>query len=112
MGEKTHESFAVATLENIIKNLEETYNALKYVKIDKSRYSEGTKAISIMPEVNNIEPYELAKAIREVIKTAGTHLGDKTTSFIEDFKKQLGEKYILEIEKIGVNLHFLELKFL
>ena len=112
MGEKTHESFAVATLDNMIKNLKETYNVLKYVKIDKSRYSEGTKAIGIMPEVNNIEPYELAKAIREVIKTAGIHLGDETTSFIEDFKKQLGEKYILEIEKIGVNLHFLELKFL
>jgi len=94
-----------------IKKLEGTYDALKHIKIDKSRCTEGVNAISIMPEVNNVEPYELAKALRDVIKMTGTHLGGKTTSFIEDFKKQFGEEYIQEIEKIGVNLHFLELKF-
>lgn len=65
-----------------------------------------------MPEISNVEPYEFAKAIRDVIKIAETHLDDKTnTSFIEDFKKQLGGEYLLQIEKIGVNLHFLEFKF-
>jgi len=112
VGERTHESFAVVTIDNIIKKLEETYDALKYIKIDKSRCAEGANAISIMPEVNNVEPYELAKALRDIIKMTGTHLGNKTTSFIEDFKKQFGEEYIQEIEKIGVNLHFLELKFM
>lgn len=109
---RTHESFAVATLDDVIKKLEETYDVLKYIKIDKSRYAEGANAISIIPEVNNVKPYDLSKALREVIKMTGTHLGNKTTSFIEDFKKQIGKEYIQEIEKIGVSLHFLELKFM
>jgi len=109
---RTHENFAVATLDDIIKKLEETYDVLKYIKIDKSRYAEGANAISIIPEVNNVKPYDLSKALREVIKMTGTHLGNKTTSFIEDFKKQIGKEYIQEIEKIGVSLHFLELKFM
>ncbi len=111
VGEKTHESFAVAALDDIIKNFEGAYDVLKYVKIDKSRYSEGVNAISIISEVNNVESYELAKALIKVIKMMGFTLGNKTISFIKDFKKQMGEEYILEIEKIGVNLHFLELKF-
>ena len=111
VGEKTHESFAVAALDDIIKNFEGAYDVLKYVKIDKSRYSEGVNAISIISEVNNVESHELAKALIKVIKMMGFTLGNKTISFIKDFKKQMGEEYILEIEKIGVNLHFLELKF-
>jgi hypothetical protein len=111
VGEKTHESFAVATLDDIIKNFEGAYDVLKYVKIDNTHYSEGVNAISIASEVNNVESYDLAKALIKIIKMMGFTLGNKTISFIKDFKKQMGEEYILEIEKIGVNLHFLELKF-
>ena len=32
--------------------------------------------------------------------------------FIEKFKKQIGEKYVQEIEKIGVNLHLIGLRFI
>ena len=81
------------------------------IKIDKSQYTEGADAISIMPEVNSVESYKLGKAIREIIKMTHKHLGDKSYNFIEEFKNKLGDKYLSEIEKIGVNLHFLELKF-
>ena len=44
-----------------------------------------------------------------MIKVIHDIFGDKT--FIPDFKKRLGEEYLQEIEKMGVNLHFLELRF-
>ena len=112
VGRSTSEGFAIVTIDNVIKNLMHTHNALKYIRIDQSRYSQGTDAINIMPEINNVEPYELAKALREVIKTTGTHLDENNVhSYIKEFKKELGDKYLQEIQKIGVNLHFLELKF-
>ena len=112
IGSRTAESFAVATIDNIIEELQEEHDVLKYIKIDKSQYEKGSEAINIMPEINNIESYKLGKAIREIIKEAGEELDkDKKASFIEDFKRQLGDDYLLEIEKIGVNLHFLDLKF-
>ena len=110
IDERTSKGFAVVTIDTIIEELENRHDVLKYIKIDKSRYTEGAYAISIMPEVNSVESYKLGKAIREIIKMTHKHLGDKT-NFIEEFKNKLGDKYLSEIEKIGVNLHFLELKF-
>ena len=111
VSKNTSEGFAVVAIDTAIGKLEEKHNILRYIKIDKSRYAEGANAISIMPEINNVESYKLGKAIREVIKMVGNELGSKTALYIEDFKKHIGTKYLYEIEKIGVNLHFLELKF-
>jgi hypothetical protein len=111
VSKNTSEGFAVVAIDAAIGKLEEKHNILRYIKIDKSRYAEGANAISIMPDINNVESYKLGKAIREVIRMVGKELGSKTTLYIEDFKKHIGTKYLHEIEKIGVNLHFLELKF-
>ena len=111
VSKNTSEGFAVVAIDAAIGKLEEKHNILRYIKIDKSRYAEGANAISIMPEINNVESYKLGKAIREVIRMVGAELGSKTALYIEDFKKRIGTNYLNEIERIGVNLHFLELKF-
>lgn len=111
VSKNTSEGFAVVAIDTAIGKLEEKHNILRYIKIDKSRYAEGANAISIMSEINNVESYKLGKAIREVIRMVGKELGSKTALYIEDFKKHIGTKYLHEIERIGVNLHFLELKF-
>ena len=111
VSKNTSEGFAVVTIDAAIGKLEEKHDILRYIKIDKSRYAEGANAISIMPEINNVESHKLGKAIREVIRMVGKELGSKTSLYIEDFKKRIGTKYLYEIERIGVNLHFLELKF-
>jgi len=112
VGRATSEGFAIVTADKVIKKLGNMHDVLKYIEIDRSRYSEGKAAISIKPEINSVKSYELGKALRDVIKITGTFLDNKSTaSYIEEFKKQLGKEYLYEIEKIGVNLHFLELKF-
>ena len=111
VSKNTSKGFAVVAIDTAIGKLEEKHNILRYIKIDKSRYAEGANAISISPEINNVESHKLGKAIREVIRLVGKELGSKTALYIEDFKRSIGTKYLYEIEKIGVNLHFLELKF-
>jgi len=44
-----------------------------------------------------------------MIKALHDIYGDKT--FIPDFKKKIGEECLHESERMGVNLHFLELRF-
>jgi hypothetical protein len=39
-------------------------------------------------------------------------LGERGDGFIEEFKNKLGNEYLSEIEKMGVNLYFLELKYI
>lgn len=111
IGRETSVGFAVTTLNSIIKNLQEKYDVLKYIRVDESNYNKGSEAFFVESDINSVESFKIGKAIREVIKTIYNSLGTKTYNFIDEFKTKLGEKYLLEIEKIGVNLHFLELKF-
>jgi hypothetical protein len=112
LGKRTSESFAVASIDKIIQNLKEHHQVLSYVTIDDTHYSKGFEAIQIMNDVNQEKPYKVAQAIRDMIKLGGMYLGRNTQMFIEDFKKQLGDEYLSELGRIGVNLHFLELKFM
>ena len=111
MGEKTSTGFATHALSEIINQLSDSHEVLKYIKIDETNYEQGTNAFNISPEINNSDSYLLGKAIRDILKMTGHNLGNKTHNFIEYFKIEMGEDYINEIEKIVVNLHFLELKF-
>ncbi|GAH07595.1 unnamed protein product, partial [marine sediment metagenome] len=71
VSKNTSEGFAVVAIDTAIGKLEEKHNILRNIKIDKSRYAEGANAISIMPEINNVESHKLGKAIREVIRMVG-----------------------------------------
>jgi hypothetical protein len=110
IGRETSVGFAVSALDKIINNLQEKYEILKYIKIDENNYDKGPEAFYIEPEINSVESFKIGKAIREIIKTIYNSLGAKTYNFIDEFKNKLGERYLSEIEKLGVNLHFLELK--
>jgi len=108
----TSENSAILTINNMIKNLKEKHDVLKYIKIDESRHGQGADVINVMPELSNVKPSDLGRALRDIIKTTGKTFGTKNTaSIIEDFKKQLGEEYQNQIKDIGVNLQFLELRF-
>jgi len=111
MGAKTSKGFAVASIDTIIEKLQDKYEALQYIIVDKSLYDSGINAITIMPEINTVESYKFGKAIEEILKKIQEHLEDKTSSFIEEFENKMGHEYFLEIEKLGVNLHILELRF-
>jgi hypothetical protein len=111
VSRKTSKSFAVALLDTIIEKLRDKHKVLRYVTINKSRYDDGIDSISILPEVNSVTSYELGKGLKEILKKTRENLGNKHTSFIEDFKKQLGDECLTELEKIGVNLYMIELKF-
>ena len=111
LGSRAPESDAVITIENIINQLEEKHDILKYIKIDKSRYSEAVDAMQIIPDINSADSYEIGKAIREIIRMIRINLGDRGDGFFEEFKNKLGNEYLSEIEKMGVNLYLLELKY-
>ena len=48
--------------------------------------------------------------MREVIRKIFTEYEKKNIEFITEFKQHLGDEYLKEIESLGVNLHFLQLK--
>lgn len=111
LGQKTSENYAYISVINIINSIKDDYNVLKFIEVDDSKINLGLNSLNIKSEINLVDPYKVATALREIIKITGSYLGDHKKAFIEEFKKQLGEEYISELSRIGVNLHFLELKF-
>lgn len=107
----TDKKSTMSRMDSIIQTVQKTHSFLQYIHIDNKLYAEGMKAVTIQAEINTIESYVLAKAIRDIIKLTNASLGDNVTTFIESFKTKMGESYLLEIEKMGINLHFLQLKF-
>ena len=91
-------------LSSILEKLRSTHEVFQYVDISSDE-------IHINDKINTVESYKLGKALRDLIKIVGIELGEKRFSYIEEFKEKLGEKYIENLEKLGVNLHFLEIKF-
>jgi len=110
IGEKTSIGFAVSMIDSIIEKLKDRHSVLNNIKIDKSLFESGIKAFDIMQEINNESSHDLARAIKDIMKNIQNNFADKSNSFIEDFKKKAPSDYISEIEKIGVNLHILELR--
>jgi len=108
--EKNFTSFAVKYIDSLVEKMQDKHDVFKYVKIDKSRYNEGINAIEIMSEINSVDSELLGKAIRNLLGQANIDLKNITSTFITDFEKNIGKEYLNEIEKIGVNMHLLELR--
>jgi hypothetical protein len=92
-----------------LSELHDTYNVLNHIKINTPEDNKQIISFNISNEINFIPPYKLGKAFREIIKIIQEHLKDET--FVEEFKERLGEEYLNEIDKLGINLYFLELQF-
>ncbi len=110
----TSSKFAVASVDMLIEKLRDEYeDVFRYVSIDKSRYDDGIDAITVEPGINNLDSDRLARAIKELIKKIQDNQADlsEKTSFIERFKDQLGERHTKELENLGVNLFFIDMRF-
>lgn len=108
LSSKTSKSSAIILIGETVVLLQGIHNILNYVKINTSN-EEEINIFTVLHEINSIESYKLGAAFRDVITIIQEN--HKNIPLIEDFKKQLGDEYLTEIERLGVNLHFLELKY-
>ena len=107
---KASTSLAVEYIDTIIEQLQDKHEVLKYIKTDKTRYNDGMDAIEIMPEINSVDSPIFGRALQELLKKIQENTKEIAFTFLEDFKNKIGKEFLLEIEKIGVNFHILELR--
>lgn len=111
LREATSQSYAVFSVDTMLKKLDERYGYMKYVKIDSTRYSDGIDAVSVPSSIEEVSPIELARAIQKLVERATFSLGEEAgKEFIDRFKEQLGKAYLNKIEQMGVNLHIVQLR--
>jgi len=107
----TAESYAVALLDKVIQLVQNDYPELKAISIDSSKYVKGFDAISIDDTINSINVKDFGHMLREIIARISQNLPtSEKLRFIDLIKKNLDEKTLATFEKIGLNLHMIELK--
>jgi len=111
LREATSQSYAVLSVDTMLKKLDGRYGYMKYVKIDSARYSDGIDAVSIPSNIEEVSPIDLAKAIQKLVERATFSLGEEAgKEFIDRFKERLGKAYLNKVEQMGVNLHMVQLR--
>ena len=66
-GRKTTKSFAISTMSDLVKNLEEKYDFLKHVEVKNTLFVEDEDPIIVMSDINNINPTDIGPALSTII---------------------------------------------
>lgn len=110
-GRKTTQGYAILTMDSLIKKLESRFDFLAHVQIIDNRFLEGEEAVSVMTNINAIDPSELGKAIHAIIYNVNKSLGDNAGHFfIKEIQNNLGESYNLMMRNMGVDLGLMQLQ--
>lgn len=89
---RTSKKFADETIGSTIKTLERKYDVFKYVTIDQPTTPDGGFAVSISPDINNIRPQTMGKAIEALLRVVYNDLSEEAgLYFITELKQLAGD---------------------
>lgn len=104
-GRRTLDSFAVKVVKTVVKTLEREFDFLKHVEIKDAIYSEVEEIVTVSSNLDSIEPSKIGKAIDMILRKVYIELKDDAgLYFIGELKDYIGEKYVLAIENLGIDL--------
>ena len=110
-GRRTSNRFADKTIGSTIKTLEETYDFLKYVRIDDQSISGSSFHVDVSSAIDYVEPGRIGKAIESIIRVVYTDLDeDAGLYFIAELKKYAGDEITSEIINHDVDLAQLQVE--
>ena len=107
----SNRSFAIMVIKKVLNEFGNRFIFLRYIKIENDENSEQNENIVVSSEIDSVKQSELGRGIQKMIEHISISLGDQAgPNFIKKFQRRLGKAYVLRIEKMGVNLHMIELK--
>ena len=113
IGRRTSEAYANVIVSNAIKNLESQYSFLKYIHIKGTKYSEIYEIVSIDQEIEEIDRETIGITTRKYIENIILSMGKNAGYyFIKEIKEDLPFPFVETIKKIGVDLDYIQLKFI
>jgi hypothetical protein len=111
LAASSSESYAVLVLDRIINKIMEKEKVVPFVAIDGTRLSDGLMAVTIPQDVDTVSIADLGRSLQKCLESIVVALGESAgKEFLEKFKNQLGKAYLLRMEKMGVNLHIIQIK--
>jgi hypothetical protein len=108
---RTSTKSAEEAIGSSIKTLENKYNFLKFVDAKTKDISKGGFAISVSPNVNNVDTSQVGKAIESLIRVVYNDIGnDAGLYFITELKEHTGDEITKMISTMNVDLDQVQLE--
>jgi hypothetical protein len=109
VSRRTTQSFAIAVIDTIVRTIEERYDFLKYVQINRS--GEFSDFINIDSKINSVHPAKIGKSIEAIVQVIYMDLREKAgVYFINEVKENIDEDIIMKLRECGVDLELLMLQ--
>ena len=109
--DEKEKSLIVWAGHNIPKDLENKFDFLKYVQVKDTRDIEEIDTIKVMPDINDVNPSEMGKALHDIITTMDSSLGENAGHFfIKELNNRLDDDNRNIINDMGVDLSIMQLE--
>ncbi|MCX6663365.1 MAG: hypothetical protein NTZ75_03880 [Euryarchaeota archaeon] len=106
LEKQTSKTFAIGLTAQRVEALRQQYKFLEYVSVNDIRYNLGSEEVAVQPEINNVDPLELGKAIGSILYDTDTVLTDLgRNSVADDLKTHLTLEYLAKLKEIGVTIN-------
>lgn len=113
ISSKTSNSYALIALNTIFNKVKESEHGhvISYITVDLDK--KGVESIDIDSDINNIDSYEIAKTLTLIIKKTQENQSShaEKASFIKDLKREVGDRYFEELQKMGVNVNLIDMRY-
>jgi len=113
IARRSSDTFAVETLDRVLKELEPKYDFLQYVKVENTAYAEGMNAVQIMPEIDAVDSGVFYQGVNELIQRTVQrleHLAD--FYFIREFQEAIEHIDDLVLKEKDINLGSMQFDYL
>ena len=108
-GRRTSKNFAVAVIHAITKALEQRFEFLEYVKFNIKGATD--ELLKISTDLNKIDPIRVGRAVEAIVKVIYMDFKDRAGfNFINELKKNTGEKTISDLLEMGVDFELLHIQ--
>jgi hypothetical protein len=102
--------YAFSTISEVVERFRTEYSLLEYVTINDIRSIQNVDLVSVMPNIDELEPTNVGTAIQKIIQEINYLLGEQGGfTFIEKFRNNFNEDYISKLGEMGININVLQL---
>ena len=113
IGRRTSDIYANVIVGNAIHQLEDKYSFLKDVHINGAKYSEIFEIVKIDQQIESVDKKEIGTSMREFVENIILSMGKNAGYyFIREIKDDLPFDFVESIKEIGIDLDYLQLKFI
>jgi len=111
---RTSCKFADESIETALKTLEQKYNFLKYVNVNKDTASDTGLSINVSTDIDSINSKMIGKAIESIIRVVYNDLNEEAgLYFITELKEHAGDRITqgiidceVDLDQVQIEQHF------